>query len=168
MGHRAVEVALESLAQHLVGARDVLLPGSAEAEYQIIGQDSSDADPPVDGSRIQLERLLESLQRLLANRRGGAPIVQGPTAQQEVLRIDIYHPRLLGPAVDRFRQFEVQRPREAAGNFFLPFHKIGPIAFYPIGPKLRATFRIDQLNIDLNMVVGALHAPIENVPHPER
>src|SRR6516162_10121890 len=101
MRHRSVAVALEGLAQHLVGARDVLLPGIAEAEYQIIGQDSPDADPPVDRSGIQLERPLESPQRLLANRRGGAPIVQGPTAQQEVLRIDTHHSRLLGPAVDR-------------------------------------------------------------------
>jgi hypothetical protein len=106
-----------------------LFPKFAEAEHQIIGQDSSDADPPVDGFRIQLEHPLESLQCRLAHRRGGGPVIQGPPAQQEVLCIDIYHPRLLGPAVNRFGQFEVQRPREAAGNFFLPLHKIGPIAF---------------------------------------
>ena len=57
--------------------------------------------------------------------------------------------------------------RETASNFFLPFYEISPIAFKPIGPKLRAAFRIDQLNIDLNMVAGALHAAIENVAHPE-
>jgi hypothetical protein len=81
MGHGAVEVTLESLAQYLVGARDVLLPGMAEAKYQIIGQDSSDADPAVDGLRIQLESPLESPQRFLANGRRRGPVVQGPPAQ---------------------------------------------------------------------------------------
>jgi hypothetical protein len=50
---------------------------------------------------------------------------------------------------------------------FWAFTRLARSLFYPIGPELGAAFRIDQLNIDLNMMASALYAAIENVAHPE-
>ena len=41
------------------------------------------------------------------------------------------------------------------------------MAFEPVGSKVRATFPIDQLHIDLNGVAGVSHAAFKNITHPK-
>src|ERR1700694_3019800 len=98
MRHRAVRIALESFEEQLFGPCLILLLRAAPSGAYIAKQGCCDADPCIDGPRVDLERALEIPPSLLQRCLGTRPVVPGPSAHYEIARVGIDRSLQLDPA----------------------------------------------------------------------
>ena len=94
-------------------------------------------------------------------------MVQSPAAHDEILRIGIDRLFPLDAAADVPDEFEVERLSEAAGDLALRVRKISAVGLEPVGPNMRTTFGVDQLNIHPNLIASPPYAAFEDIPNAE-
>src|SRR4029077_10686428 len=87
--HRAVRILLESFEEQMFGPCFILLRRAAPSGGDIAEQSCCDADPRIDGSRVDLERALEIRAGLLQPRPGTRPVKPSPSAHDEIARVGI-------------------------------------------------------------------------------
>src|SRR6266446_1191527 len=105
--------------------------------------------------------------RILSVGDGEGPVEEGPPAHHEVARIRIDRPFFLDAATHVRHEFEVQRPRETAGDLVLSYREVSTIGLEPFCPQMRTVFSIDQLHVYPNLVIRPSHAALEDVMYSE-
>src|ERR1700681_2564454 len=74
---------------------------------------------------------------------------------------------LLDPSARRADQFTVHDSGEAGGYFVLQFRQIASLTVETVSPEMRATLRIDELRVDLNLLPSPPNAAFQNIPYAE-
>src|SRR6516162_4893378 len=74
---------------------------------------------------------------------------------------------LVNPATCIAQKFKIERARETPDNLTLRLCEIAPIGIEPVGPSMRAAFRLDQLSIDLNPVAQPPYTAFEDIVDAE-
>ena len=91
--------------------------------------------------------------------------LQSPPAHGEIEGVEIVDARVsLRLRDDEFVAQAIRQPRY---DLILQFQQIGDVFIEPVGPEMRAGFRIDQLCVDAHPVLLALHRAFEDVAHVE-
>src|ERR1700730_17406679 len=98
MRHRAVRIALESFEEQLFGPCLILLRRAAPSAGYIAKQARCEADPRVDGSRVDFERALEIPPSLFISGCRKRPVIPSPSAHDEIARVRIVRSLQLYPA----------------------------------------------------------------------
>src|ERR1700731_1801374 len=98
MRHRAVRIPLESFEEQLFGSCLILLLGAAPSAGYIAKQARCEADPRVDGSRVDFERALEIPPSLFISGCRKRPVIPSPSAHDEIARVGIVRSLQLYPA----------------------------------------------------------------------
>src|SRR6266446_6874535 len=136
MSHRAVRIALERFQEKLFRSCLILLNRAAPSVGHIGNQDPSEADPCLEGSWIDIERLLEKALGLVPVRYGSRSVPPGPSAHDKIARIGINRLLLLDTTRLRLYEFQVESPRETASNLVLSLRQVCAIGIEPVSPNM--------------------------------
>ena len=115
----AVRIASKGVEDQLFGSRFILLSRTTPSKGEERNQSLREANPCIDRSRIERQRLLEGALRLLEICYRKRPAILGPPTHDEIARIGIYRPFLLDPAAYVAQEFDIERLRETPGDFGL-------------------------------------------------
>ena len=92
-------------------------------------------------------------------------VVERPTAHDEIVRIRVGR----AGALRRFRldQFIAQGVGQPRDDLILQLEQISHVLLEPLGPEMRAGFRVDELRVDPHPVLVALDRAFEHVANAE-
>jgi hypothetical protein len=94
-------------------------------------------------------------------------VIPGPAAHDEISRIRISGTILLDAAAEISDEFEVERLRQAAGDLALCVGEVSAVGLKPVGPNMRAAFRVDQLDVHPNMIAASPYAAFQHIADAE-
>src|SRR5260221_483603 len=125
----------------------------------------SQADEPRDMALVEAERSLKQPSGLPHIFQRLRPVQERHAAHGEVHRVHIVRPfALRTPALCR-DEFDADCPCEPGYDLVLHVKEIGPRLVEPLGPHMRAGLGIDELSIDTDSIVAALHTAFQHVAH---
>ena len=109
--------------------------------------------------------LLRSLLSLLHGRIELRLVPRVPPTHDKIARIGIALLLLRDATAYLLHELDVDGPSKAAGDLVLRLSEVGAVRLEAVGPDMRGAFRIDELDIHLNLVTGSPHATFDDIAH---
>src|SRR5919201_4083451 len=111
--------------------------------------------------RINFKRMLKQAPSFLTRLGRGRLVHRSPSLQGKVRRRRIGLVLQFDAAGRDNNQFQAEHAGDPAGYVVLQFQIVATWTIEAVRPDMAASFSIDQLRVDSNLIAGALHAAFE-------